>query len=60
MEDLQFRLLAMDEKVAVLLQLLTSLQEALPTDLAGAALVEEPDGATNEGNAQVQRSAGNE
>jgi hypothetical protein len=59
-EDLQFRLLAMDGKVAVLLQLLSSLQEAFPSDLAGAASAEEPGGATNEGNAQAQRSARNE
>jgi hypothetical protein len=59
-EDLQFRLLAVDGKVAVLLQLLTSLQEAFPTDLAGAASTEEPGGATNEGNVQEQRSARNE
>jgi hypothetical protein len=59
-EDLQFRLLALDGKVAVLLQLLSSLQEAFPSDLAGAASAEEPGGATNEGNAQAQRSARNE
>jgi hypothetical protein len=41
-EDLQFRLLAVDEKVAVLLQLLNSLQEALPTDIAGVASAKEP------------------
>jgi hypothetical protein len=48
-EDLQFRLLAVDGKIAILLQLLTSLQEAIPSDLAGEATTAEPEGATNEG-----------
>jgi hypothetical protein len=59
-EDLQFRLLAVDGKIAVLLQLLTSLQEAIPSDLAGEATAAEPGGATNEGNVQEQNSARNE
>jgi hypothetical protein len=58
-EDLQFHLQATDGKVAVLLQLLSSLQEAFPSDPAGAASAEEPCVATSEGNAQTQRSAGN-
>jgi hypothetical protein len=58
-EDLQFRLQTTDGKVAVLLQILSSLQEAFPSDPAGAASAEEPCEATSEGNAQTQRSAGN-
>jgi hypothetical protein len=58
-EDLQFRLQATDGKVAVLLQLLSSLQEAFPSDPAGAASVEEPCAATSGGNAKVQRSTEN-
>jgi hypothetical protein len=36
-EDLQFRLLTVDGNIAILLQLLTSMQEAIPSDLAGEA-----------------------
>jgi hypothetical protein len=59
-EDLQFRLQTTDGKVAALLQILSSLQEAFPPDLAGAASAAEPHAETSEGNAQTQRSAGNE
>ena len=48
-----------DGKVTVLLQILSSLQEAFPSDPKGAASVEEPCVATSEGNAQAQRSARN-
>jgi hypothetical protein len=58
-EDLQFRLQAMDGKVVFLLQLLSSLQEAFPSDPTGAASTEEPCVAPSEGNAQTQRSARN-
>jgi hypothetical protein len=58
-EDLQFRLQATDRKVAVLLQLLSSLHEAFPSDSTGATSMEEPCAATSGGDVKVQRSAEN-
>jgi hypothetical protein len=58
-EDLQFRLQATDEKVTALLQLLSSMHEAFPSDPVGATSVEEPRAATAGGNAKGQRSAEN-
>jgi hypothetical protein len=58
-EDLQFRLQATDRKVAVLLQLLSSLHESFPSDPIGATSVEEPYAATSGGDVKVQRSVEN-
>jgi hypothetical protein len=57
MEDLQFRLQTTDEKVAVLLQLLSSMHEAFHSDPAGATSVKEPCAATDGGNVTMQCSA---
>jgi hypothetical protein len=56
MEDLQFRLQTTDEKVEVLLQLLSSMHEAFHSDPAGATSVQEPCAATDGGNVTKQRS----
>jgi hypothetical protein len=48
-EDLQFRLLAVDGNIAILLQLLTSMQEAAPSDLDGEATTANPESATDDG-----------
>jgi hypothetical protein len=48
-EDLHFRLQATDEKVAICLQTLSSMHEALSSDLAETTPMEEPTAATGEG-----------
>jgi len=50
LEDIQFHMQAMDLKVAVHIQLLSSLQVAFPSDLADTASTEDPCVATSEGN----------
>jgi hypothetical protein len=54
MEDLQFRLQTTDEKVAVLLQLLSSMHEAFHSDSAGATSGKEPCAAIDGGNVAMQ------
>jgi hypothetical protein len=54
MEDLQFLLQTTDEKVAVLLQLLSSMHEAFHSDPVGATSGKEPCAATDGGNVAMQ------
>jgi hypothetical protein len=54
-EDLHFRLQATDEKVAIFLQTLSSMHEALSSDPAETTLMEEPTVATGEGQDKAQR-----
>jgi hypothetical protein len=56
MEDLQFRLQITDGKISTLLQILSSFQDAFPSNPVGEASAEEPHAETGEGNAQTQRS----
>jgi hypothetical protein len=58
-EDIQFLLQATDGKVVILLQLLSYLHKAFPSDPTGAASVEEPCAATSGGNAKVKCSIEN-
>jgi hypothetical protein len=54
MEDLQFRLQIMDGKISTLLKILSSFQDAFPSNPVGEASTEEPHVETGEGNAQTQ------
>jgi hypothetical protein len=56
-EDLQFRLQTTDEKVVVLLQLLSSMHEAFHSDPAGATSVKEPCAATDGENVTLRATS---
>ena len=58
MEDLQFRLQIMDGKISTLLQILSTFQDAFPSNPVGAASAEEPHAEGDDRNDQTQRSAG--
>ena len=57
MEDLQFRLQIMDGKILTLLQILSTFQDAFPSNLEGVASAEEPHAESDDRNARPQRSA---
>lgn len=54
MENLQFRLHLKDERISTLLQILSTFQDAFPSNLAGTASVGVPHTESDDRNAKVQ------